>query len=309
MSILVVGSVAYDGIETPFGKVDRILGGSATFISITASYFHRPLQLVGVVGHDFADADLQKLRNREIDLEGLQIDKTGKTFFWSGRYHYDLNNRDTLDTQLNVFEKFDPVIPEAYRNSRVVCLGNIAPALQGKVLDQIENPEMVILDTMNFWIEGAREDLVKTLNRVDVLIINDSEARELSGEPNLVKAAEKIQEMGPDALIIKKGEHGALLFTDSGIFSAPAYPIVDIFDPTGAGDTFLGGFAGWLARLDSYDDDNLRRAVIYGSAMASFCVEKFGPERLLDLSADEITERYTDFRALSAIPVQQDDVF
>ncbi|MCC5934388.1 MAG: PfkB family carbohydrate kinase [Candidatus Cyclonatronum sp.] len=309
MSILVVGSVAYDGIETPFGKVDRILGGSATFISITASYFHSPLQLVGVVGHDFAEEDLNKLKARDIDLEGLQIDNSGRTFFWSGRYHFDLNNRDTLDTQLNVFEKFDPVIPASYQNAKVVCLGNIAPALQNKVLDQIETPDLVILDTMNFWIEGARKDLEVTLNRVDVLIINDSEARELSGEPNLVKAADKIRSMGPDTLIIKKGEHGALLFTNGSIFSAPAYPIVDIFDPTGAGDTFLGGFAGWLARSGDFSDENFRRAVIYGSAMASFCVEKFGPERLLSLTAAEINERYTEFRTLSEIPVQREDTF
>ncbi len=309
MSILVVGSVAYDGIETPFGKTDRILGGSATYISLTSSYFHKPLKLVGVVGSDFADSDIQLFRDKNIDLEGLQIDKSGKTFFWKGRYHYDLNNRDTLDTQLNVFEKFDPVIPDSYRDARIVCLGNIAPALQGKVLEQIDKPDLVILDTMNFWIEGARADLEGTLKRVDVLIINDSEARELSGEPNLVKAAEKIHDMGPSTLIIKKGEHGALLFTKGGVFSAPAYPIVDIFDPTGAGDTFLGGFAGWLARSGTYDDDNFRRAVIYGSAMASFCVEKFGPERLINLTAEEIIERYTDFRTLSAIPVQQDDVF
>ncbi len=309
MSILVVGSVAYDGIETPFGKIDRILGGSATYISLTSSYFHDSLQLVGVVGKDFADSDLQRFKDKNIDLEGLQIDNSGKTFFWQGKYHFDLNNRDTLDTQLNVFEKFDPVIPESYKDASIVCLGNIAPALQGKVLDQISKPDLVILDTMNFWIEGAREDLNKTLERVNVLIINDSEARELSGEPNLVKAAEKIQAMGPSTLIIKKGEHGALLFTETGIFSAPAFPIIDIFDPTGAGDTFLGGFAGWLARSGDFSDDNLRRAVIYGSAMASFCVEKFGPERLLDLSATEISARYQEFRSLSAIPVQQDNVF
>jgi len=309
MSILVVGSVAYDGIETPFGKVDRILGGSATFISITASYFTQPMHLVGVVGNDFADEDLQRFNDRNIDLEGLQIDKSGKTFFWQGRYHYDLNNRDTLDTQLNVFERFDPIIPNSYKNPRIVCLGNIAPALQSKVLDQVNDPELVILDTMNFWIEGAREDLMKTLNRVDVLIINDSEARELSGEPNLVRAADAIRKMGPKTLIIKKGEHGALLFTNSSIFSAPAYPMVDIFDPTGAGDTFLGGFAGWLGRSGDFSDDNFRRAVIYGSAMASFCVEKFGPNRLFDLTPTEIADRYTEFRALSAIPLQSENSF
>lgn len=309
MSILVVGSVAYDGIETPFGKVDRILGGSATFISLTASYFTQPMHLVGVVGNDFAEEDLQRFRDRNIDLEGLQKDNTGKTFFWQGRYHYDLNNRDTLDTQLNVFEHFDPIIPPSYINPKIVCLGNIAPVLQNKVLDQVNDPDLVILDTMNFWIEGAREDLMRTLNRVDVLIINDSEARELSGEPNLVRAADAIRKMGPKTLIIKKGEHGALLFTNSSIFSAPAYPMVDIFDPTGAGDTFLGGFAGWLGRSGDFSDDNFRRAVIYGSAMASFCVEKFGPNRLFDLTPNEISDRYTEFRALSAIPLQSENSF
>lgn len=308
MSILIVGSVAYDGIETPFGQRERVLGGSATYISLTSSYFHRPLQLVGVVGHDFAEADIQRFRDKNIDLEGLQIDKSGKTFFWKGRYHYDLNNRDTLDTQLNVFETFNPVIPEAYKNAGIVCLGNIDPTLQSKVLDQIDDPDFVILDTMNFWIEGAGGDIKETLKRVNCLIINDSEARELSGEPNLVKAARLIHDMGPQTLIIKKGEHGALLFTDAGIFSAPAYPIVDIFDPTGAGDTFLGGFAGWLARSGDFSDENLRRGVIYGSAMASFCVEKFGPERLFNLTQEEIRDRYTDFRSLSAIPVPAKDI-
>ncbi|MCH8568563.1 MAG: PfkB family carbohydrate kinase [Balneolales bacterium] len=307
MSILVVGSVAYDGIETPFGKTDRILGGSATYISLTSSYFFDKINLVGVVGNDFEDEDIQKLKDRGVNLEGLQQDESGKTFFWKGKYHFDLNNRDTLDTQLNVFEHFDPVIPESGKKAEIVCLGNIAPALQAKVLDQVEQPKQVIMDTMNFWIEGAREDLVEVLKRVDILIINDSEARELSGLPNLVKAADKIREMGPKTLIIKKGEHGALLFSAEGIFSAPAFPILDIFDPTGAGDTFLGGFAGWLARTHDFSDDNLRRAVIYGSAMASFCVEKFGPERLLNLSPAEIRDRYQEFRTLSLIPVQPDD--
>lgn len=309
MSILVVGSVAYDGIETPFGSVDRILGGSATYISLTASYFHDSIHLVGVVGNDFDDQDIQRFRDKKIDIDGLRIDKSDKTFFWKGRYHFDLNNRDTLDTQLNVFESFDPVIPDNLRDSSIVCLGNIAPALQNKVLDQVNKPDLVILDTMNFWIEGAREDLAKTLERVDVLIINDSEARELSGQPNLVKSADAIRDMGPKTLIIKKGEHGALLFTNSSIFSAPAYPIVDIFDPTGAGDTFLGGFAGWLGRSGDFSDDNFRRGVIYGSAMASFCVEKFGPEKLFNLSSTEIADRYTEFRALSAIPLQNEAGF
>lgn len=302
MSVLIVGSVAYDGLETPFGKVDRILGGSASYISLASSYFSQHNRLVGVVGNDFAESDIQKLRNRDIDLTGLQFDASGKTFFWAGRYHYDLNSRDTLDTQLNVFERFNPVIPDAYRNSDIVCLGNIQPSLQGRVLDQIDKPKLVIADTMNFWIEGAKAELLDTLKRVDVLIINDSEARELSGESNLIKASRAIRDMGPDRLIIKKGEHGALLFTDEGIFSAPAFPVLDLFDPTGAGDTFLGGFGGWLDRTGDLSDANFRRAVIFGTVMASFCVERFGPERLYDLDQSEIENRYMAIRMLSEIP-------
>lgn len=302
MSVLIVGSVAYDGLETPFGKVDRILGGSASYISLASSYFTNENRLVGVVGNDFSDEDVLRFSERGIDLEGLQYDRSGKTFFWSGRYHFDLNTRDTLDTQLNVFEHFDPVIPESYRNADIVCLGNIQPTLQGRVLDQVDKPRLVVADTMNFWIEGARAELLETLKRVDVLIINDSEARELSGSPNLIKAAGIIRGMGPKRLIIKKGEHGALLFTDEGIFSAPAFPIVDLFDPTGAGDTFLGGFSGWLDRTGDLSDANFRRAVVFGSVMASFCVEKFGPERLYNLDQTDVENRYTAFRVLSEIP-------
>jgi sugar/nucleoside kinase (ribokinase family) len=302
MSILVVGSVAYDGIETPFASVDRTLGGSATFISLSASYFHSDIRLVGVVGNDFHQDDLKLFKSRKIDLEGLQHDHSGKTFFWRGRYHFDMNSRDTLETQLNVFANFDPVIPNAYKNADFVCLGNIEPGLQRKVLMQIERPKLIVADTMNFWIEGARESLLETLKMVDLLIINDSEARELSGMSSLVKAAAAIRAMGPKMLIIKKGEHGALLFAGGEIFSAPAYPIVDIFDPTGAGDTFLGGFTGWLAKTNDISTSNLRRAVIYGSVMASFCVEKFGTERLRELTAHEIKHRYHEFIKLSEVP-------
>ncbi len=302
MSLLVVGSVAYDGIETPFGKIDRILGGSATYLSLSASYFSRDINLVGVVGRDFADEDINLLKNHDIDLQGLQVDESGDTFFWKGKYHFDLNNRDTLDTQLNVFERFDPVIPAGYRDARYVALGNIEPSLQEKVLDQVQKPDLVVMDTMNFWIEGTPDALKQTLTRVDLLVINDSEARELSGEPNLFKAADKVRAMGPSSLIIKKGEHGALLFTGDEIFSAPAFPVIDIFDPTGAGDTFMGGFLGWVAYTNDTSPTNLRKAVIFGSVMASFCVEKFGPERLKNLTEKEIYDRYREFRRLSQIP-------
>lgn len=302
MSLLVVGSVAYDGIETPFGKTDRILGGSATYISLASSYFTNKINLVGVVGKDFADEDIELLRSKNVDLEGLQIDKSGNTFFWKGKYHHDLNTRDTLDTQLNVFEHFDPVIPDSYKNARFVALGNIEPSLQGKVLQQVTNPHLVVMDTMNFWIEGTPDALKKTLKGVDLLVINDSEARELADEPNLIIAANKVREMGPDSLIIKKGEHGALLFTGDEIFSAPAYPIIDIYDPTGAGDTFMGGLLGWLSYTNDLSPENMRRAVIMGSVMASFCVEKFGPERLKDLTEEEIYDRYKEFRRISVIP-------
>ncbi|MFO7798639.1 PfkB family carbohydrate kinase [Rhodohalobacter sp.] len=302
MSLLVVGSVAYDGIETPFGKTDRILGGSATYISLAASYFANQINLVGVVGKDFADDDIELLKSKDVDLEGLQIDKSGDTFFWQGKYHYDLNNRDTLDTQLNVFEHFDPIIPDGYKNSKYVALGNIEPSLQEKVLDQVNSPDLVVMDTMNFWIEGTPDALKKTLKGVDLLVINDSEARELAEEPNLIKAADKVRAMGPESLIIKKGEHGALLFAGDEIFSAPAYPVIDIFDPTGAGDTFMGGLLGWLSYTDDLTPNNMRKAVIFGSVMASFCVEKFGPERLKDLTEKEIYDRYREFRSLSEIP-------
>jgi sugar/nucleoside kinase (ribokinase family) len=302
MSLLVVGSVAYDGIETPFGKTDRILGGSATYIALASSYFAKKVNLVGIVGNDFADEDIALLKSKDIDLEGLQIDKSGKTFFWKGKYHYDLNSRDTLDTQLNVFEHFNPVIPDSYKDAKYVALGNIEPGLQSRVLEQVNKPDFVVMDTMNLWIEITRDALKETLKGVNLLVINDSEARELSDEPNLIKAAEKVRAMGPDMLIIKKGEHGALLFSDGEIFSAPAYPVIDIFDPTGAGDSFLGGLLGWIDYTGDLSITNFRKAVIFGSVMASFCVEKFGPERLRNLTEKEIYDRYREFRNLSEIP-------
>ncbi len=301
MSILVVGSLAFDDIETPFGRSDNTLGGSSTYIALSSSYFSDEVKLVGVVGNDFMDDHFRLLHNSGIDTKGIQVIDSGKTFRWSGRYHYDMNTRDTLDTQLNVFADFDPHIPAQYRESKFVCLGNIDPELQMKVLDQVSDPDLVILDTMNFWIEGKPEELKKTLEKVDIFILNDSEARLLSGDPNLVKSARLIRNMGPKTLIIKKGEHGALLFTDNGIFAAPAYPLESIYDPTGAGDTFAGGFLGHLARAEEINETELRKAVLYGSAMASFCVEKFGTEKLASLELLEIEDRYQSFLDLSKI--------
>lgn len=302
MSVLVVGSVAYDGIEAPAGKVERTLGGSATYISVASRFFTNPVRLVGTVGYDFEERDHRFLKDRGIDLEGFRVDEDHRTFFWKGRYHDDMNSRDTLDTQLNAFEHFDPVIPEVYKGSRIVCLGNIDPTLQQRVLNQMTQHKLTVCDTMNFWISGAREALEETISRVDVLIINDEEARELTGETNLVKCASMIRAKGPKFLIIKKGEHGAHLYSDNAVFSAPAYPLSDIVDPTGAGDSFMGGFAGWLSHCDRFTEDNLRRAVIYGSVLASFCVEKFGTQRLAEISRFDIDRRYDAFRKLSIIP-------
>jgi sugar/nucleoside kinase (ribokinase family) len=297
MSILVVGSVAYDTIETPFGRADRVLGGSASFFSMAASFF-APVSLVGVVGTDFAEADIAALRARDVDLEGLER-QDGKTFEWHGRYSYDLNSRETLRTDLNVFEFFEPRIPEAYRKARHVFLGNIDPVLQRGVLDQIEKPDIVACDTMNFWISGKLEDLRETLARVDVLLINDAEARQLSGEWNIVKAAAAIRALGPAILVIKKGEHGVLMFSEHGLFAAPAYPLEQVFDPTGAGDSFAGGFLGYLASAGGRDDEVLRRAVVMGSTLASFSVEAFGVDRLKSLKRAEIAERYRLFKRLT----------
>lgn len=305
MGLLVVGSLGLDTVETPFDKIEDALGGSATYISLAASYFSGPVELVGVVGSDFPNEYIKILNNHNVDVEGLQIVDGGKTFRWAGKYHYDLNVRDTLYTHLNVFEKFDPIIPNSFRKSKYVCLGNIDPILQEKVLDQMEDPQFIVCDTMNYWIERKLNELIKLLPRVNVLIINDSEARLLAHDPNLIRAAKKIRELGPEILIIKKGEHGALLFTEDTIFSAPAYPMETIFDPTGAGDSFAGGFIGYLYKTRDLSSENLKRAVIYGSTMASFCVEKFSTKGLEDLSYLGIQDRYREFMKLSRFDEQE----
>ncbi len=300
MGLLIVGSLGLDTVITPFDKVEDALGGSATYISLAASYFSGPVELVGVVGNDFPDEYVKLLEDHNVDLEGLQKEE-GKTFRWGGKYHYDLNVRDTLFTDLNVFEKFDPVIPEKFKKSKYVCLGNIDPTLQLKVLEQMIDPQLVVCDTMNYWIEGMKEELLQLLKRVDVLIINDSEARLLAQEPNLIKASKMIRELGPKTLIIKKGEHGAMLFTDETVFSAPAYPMEMIYDPTGAGDSFAGGFTGYLFKTRDLSPNNLKCAVIYGSSMASFCVEKFSTKGLEELSNLKIQDRYREFLNISRI--------
>jgi sugar/nucleoside kinase (ribokinase family) len=299
LSLLVVGSVALDSVETPFDKVDDALGGSATYISLAASYFSAPVELVGVVGDDFPKPYIEMLEQHNVDLEGLQIIEGEKTFRWGGKYHYDLNVRDTLFTELNAFQNFNPIIPESFRKSRYVCLGNIDPILQMRVLEQISNPQFVVCDTMNLWINLMKQDLIKLLKKVHVFILNDSEARMLTEEPNLIKAAKLIRQMGPEILIIKKGEHGAMLFTGDTIFSAPAYPMEMIFDPTGAGDSFAGGFIGYLHKTRDLEPESIKRAVIYGSTMASFCVEKFSTKGLEDLSYLRIQDRFREFKKLS----------
>ena len=297
MSILVVGSVAYDTVETPSGRAERVLGGSASFFAVAASYF-APVNLVGVVGDDFGEQQLAAFRGRPIDLAGLER-AAGKTFHWQGRYSQDLNSRDTIRTDLNVFEFFQPKIPAAYRSSELVFLGNIDPVLQREVLAQVEKPRVVACDTMNYWIKGKPEELRETLTKVDVLLINDQEARELSGEWNLVKAARAIRRLGPQTLVVKKGEHGVLLFGHESCFAAPALPLETVIDPTGAGDTFAGGFIGYLASVRETNDATLRQAVVMGSTLASFCVEAFSLDRLLTLTRMEIGARYAVFQALT----------
>ena len=299
MGLLVVGSIALDTVETPFDKVENALGGSSVYISLSAGYFTAPVELVGVVGDDFSEEHIKMLEDHNVGLDGLQIIEGGKTFRWGGKYHFDLNVRDTLFTDLNVFQDFDPVIPDKLKKCEYVLLGNIDPALQLKVLNQLTNPKFIVCDTMNLWIDIKKEELLKVLKKVHVLIINDSEARQLAEDPNLIRAANKIRAMGPEYLIIKKGEHGALLFDQENIFSAPAYPMTDIFDPTGAGDSFAGGFTGYLHQTRDLGFENLKRAVIFGSATASFCVEKFSTRGLENLSTLEIRDRYNEFKELS----------
>jgi len=296
MSLLVVGTVAFDAIETPFGKTDKIVGGAASYISLAASYFTKDIQLVSVIGDDFPDSFLNTLKLQGIKLDGLQIKKGEKSFFWSGKYHNDLNNRDTIDTQLNVLANFDPIVPESSKNCEFLMLGNLVPAVQQSVLSQLSSrPKLIVLDTMNFWMDIAMDELKKTIANIDVLTINDSEARQLSGEYSLVKAAQKILEMGPKVLVIKKGEHGALLFNKEEVFFAPALPLEEVFDPTGAGDSFAGGFIGYLAKTKDISFENMKRAIIFGSAMASFTVERFGTEKLIGLTQDQINERVQQF--------------
>jgi sugar/nucleoside kinase (ribokinase family) len=303
--LVIVGTVAFDAIETPFGKTDKILGGAATFIGLAASQFNVDSSIVSIVGGDFPQEYLDLLSNKNIDISGLEVVKEGKTFFWSGKYHNDMNSRDTLVTELNVLAGFNPVVPENYRDAEVVMLGNLHPLVQASVLDQMTiKPKLVILDTMNFWMDCALEDLQNVIKKIDVITINDEEARQLTGEYSLVIAARKIHEMGPKYVVIKKGEHGALLFHDDNVFYAPALPLEEVFDPSGAGDTFAGGFAGYLAKTDDYSFENMKNAVIYGSTLASFCVEKFGTERMQNLTAEEIRKRLHQFKQLTQFEIE-----
>src|SRR4051812_8752767 len=296
MSLLVVGSVAFDAIETPFGKTDKIIGGAATYITLASSYFAKKVNLIAVVGGDFPKSDIKMLQDHGVNTEGLQIKENEKSFFWSGKYHNDMNSRDTLVTELNVLGDFDPLVPEAYQNCEYLMLGNLSPKVQSTLIQRLKKrPKLIVMDTMNFWMDIALDDLKETIGMVDVLSINDEEARQLSNEYSLVKAAKKIMNMGPKVLIIKKGEHGALLFNKNQVFFAPALPLEEVFDPTGAGDTFAGGFIGYLASTGDISFDNMKRAIIYGSAMASFTVEKFGTERLIGLSDKDVEKRIQEF--------------
>ena len=303
--LLAVGTVAFDAIETPFGKTDKILGGSGTFVGLAAAHFGVQTGIVSVVGGDFPQSYLNMMNNKGINTDGVEVIEDGKTFFWSGKYHNDMNSRDTLVTELNVLADFTPVVPETFRDAAIVVLGNLHPLTQSSVLDQLSaQPKLVILDTMNFWMDAALEDLHKVLKRVDVITINDEEARQLSGEYSLVNAAKKIHLMGPKFVVIKKGEHGALLFNDGKMFYAPALPLAEVFDPTGAGDTFAGGFSGYIAKSEDISFESMKNAVIYGSNLASFCVEKFGTERMEALQSDEVHERLKVFKELTQFDIK-----
>lgn len=302
--LVIVGTVAFDAIETPFGKTDKILGGAATYIGLSASHFNINSALVSVVGGDFPQHYVTMLIEKGINVAGLEVVTEGKTFFWSGKYHNDMNSRDTLVTELNVLENFNPVVPEAYKDTQVVMLGNLHPMVQMSVIDQMNDPKMVILDTMNFWMDVALQDLKNVIKKVDVITINDEEARQLSGEYSLVNASKKIMKMGPRYVVIKKGEHGALLFHKEHMFFAPALPLAEVFDPTGAGDTFAGGFAGFLAKTGDYSFENMKRAIIYGSCLASFCVEKFGTQRMEHLTSQEIDARLEQFQRLTQFDIE-----
>jgi sugar/nucleoside kinase (ribokinase family) len=305
MSIIVVGSMAFDAIETPFGKSNKIVGGAATYIAWSASNFYKPIKQISVVGGDFPNEELDELRKRGVDMEGVQIKKDEKSFFWSGKYHLDMNTRDTLETQLNVLGTFEPVVPESYQDCEFLMLGNLAPSVQLSVINQLnKKPKLVIMDTMNFWMEVALADLEAVIRKVDVLLVNDSEARQLSGQFSLVRAAKEIMKMGPSYLIIKKGEHGALLFHKDEIFFAPALPLEDVFDPTGAGDTFAGGFVGHLAKTKDISFENMKSAIIVGSAMASYCVEKFGTTRLREIRKTDIDARIQQFKSLVSFEIE-----
>jgi sugar/nucleoside kinase (ribokinase family) len=303
--LVIVGTVAFDAIETPFGKTDKILGGAGTFIGLAASQFNVDAAIVSIVGGDFPQKYLDLLYNKNIDISGIEIVKDGKTFFWSGLYHNDMNSRDTLATELNVLAEFNPIVPENYRDARVVMLGNLHPITQLSVLDQMhKKPELVVLDTMNFWMDNALEDLYEVIKRVDVITINDEEARQLTGEYSLVVAARKIHELGPKYVVIKKGEHGALLFNNGDVFFAPALPLEEVFDPTGAGDTFAGGFVGYIAKSNDFSFENMKNAVIYGSTLASFCVEKFGTQRMENLNHQEVYLRLQEFKNLTQFEIE-----
>lgn len=303
--LLAVGTVAFDAIETPFGKTDKILGGSGTFVGLAASQFGVETGVVSVVGGDFPQSYLDMMNDKGINTDGIEIVKEGKTFFWSGKYHNDMNSRDTLVTELNVLEHFQPVVPESFKDAPIVMLGNLHPLTQASVLDQMnERPKLVVLDTMNFWMDIALNDLHEVLKRVDVITINDEEARQLSGEYSLVNAAKKIHEMGPKFVVIKKGEHGALLFNEGNMFFAPALPLAEVFDPTGAGDTFAGGFCGYLAKTEDISFENMKSAIIFGSNLASFCVEKFGTQRMEELTSEEMQRRLQAFKELTQFEIE-----